>query len=68
MAEPILEATEADVLVSDDADAFKKVSDETGRAHQVCKSHVRRNTDALVDELSALIRASQDPSLDVVGV
>ncbi|KPL82531.1 hypothetical protein SE15_10390 [Thermanaerothrix daxensis] len=63
-----MEATEADVLVSDDADAFKKVSDETGRAHQVCKSHVRRNTDALVDELSALIRASQDPSLDVVGV
>ncbi len=66
--EPILEAMEAEVLVSDDADAFKKVSDETGRAHQVCKSHVRRNTDALVDELSALIRAGQDSSLDAVGV
>lgn len=66
--EPILEAVEADVLVSDDADAFKKVSDETGRAHQVCKSHVGRNTDALVDDLSALIRTGQDRSLDVIGV
>jgi transposase-like protein len=66
--EPILNAVDADVLVSDDADAFKKVSDETGRAHQVCKSHVGRNTDALVEELSALIHNSQDRSLELIGV
>jgi transposase-like protein len=66
--EPILNAVDADVLVSDDADAFKKVSDETGRAHQVCKSHVGRNTDALVEELSALIATEQDHSLDAIGV
>ena len=66
--EPILDAVDADVLVSDDADAFKKVSDETGRAHQVCKSHVGRNTDALVEELSALIATGQDHSLDAIGV
>jgi len=66
--EPILEAVDADVLVSDDADAFKKVSDETGRAQQVCKSHIGRNTDALVDELSALIQVGQDRSLETIGV
>jgi len=66
--EPILDAVDADVLVSDDADAFKKVSDETGRAHQVCKSHVGRNTDALVEELSALIRIGQDRSLESIHV
>jgi transposase-like protein len=66
--EPILEAVDADVLVTDDADAFKKVSDETGRAHQVCKSHVVRNTDALVEELSALIQTGQDRSLESLGV
>jgi len=66
--EPILDAVDADVLVSDDADAFKKVSDETGRAHQVCKSHVGRNTDALVDELSALIGAGQDQSLEIISI
>ena len=66
--EPILNAVDADVLVSDDADAFKKVSDETGRAHQVCKSHVGRNTDALVEALSALIQNGQDRSLELIGV
>ncbi len=58
--EPILDAV--------DADAFKKVSDETGRAQQVCKSHVGRNTDALVEELSALIQTGQDRSLETIGV
>ena len=66
--EPILDAVDADVLVSDDADAFKKVSDETGRSHQVCKSHVGRNTDELVNELSAIIAANQDHSLEAIGV
>ncbi len=66
--EPILEAVDADVLVTDDADGFKKVSDETGRAQQVCKSHVVRNTDALVAELSALIQTGQDHSLAAIGV
>ena len=66
--EPILDAVDADVLVSDDADAFKRISAETGRAHQVCKSHVGRNTDALVEELSALIQAGNDRSLEAILV
>ena len=66
--EPILEVVDADVLVTDDADAFKKVSDETGRAQQVCKSHVVRNTEALVEELSALIQTGQDRSLEAIGL
>jgi transposase-like protein len=66
--EPILAAVDADVVVSDDADAFKQVSDQTGRSQQVCKSHVGRNTDALVTELSAIIRAGQDHSLDAIGI
>jgi hypothetical protein len=63
-----LDAVDADVLVTDDADGFKKVSDETGRSHQVCKSHVGRNTDDLVAELSAILQAGQDHSLEVIGV
>jgi hypothetical protein len=66
--EPILDVVDADVVVSDDADAFKKVSAETGRAQQVCKSHVGRNTDALVDELTALISGGQDHSLDAIYI
>jgi transposase-like protein len=66
--EPILEAVDADVLVSDDADAFKRISDETGRAHQICKSHVGRNTDALVEELSIWVRSGNDHSLEAIQV
>jgi hypothetical protein len=66
--EPILDAVGAEVVVSDDADALKNVSDETGRAQQVCKSHVVRNTESLVDELSSLIRAGQDHSLEAIQV
>lgn len=65
---PILDAVDADVLVSDDADAFKKISDETGRAHQVCKSHVGRNTDALVEDLSTLIQSGHDHSLETIHI
>lgn len=65
---PILNAVDADIVVSDDADAFKKVSDETGRAQQVCKSHVGRNTDALVAELATIIEAGGDHSLEVIQV
>ncbi|MCG2787628.1 MAG: hypothetical protein L6461_21285 [Anaerolineae bacterium] len=66
--EPILDAVGADVVVSDDADALKNVSDETGRAQQVCKSHVVRNTESLVEELSAIISAGQDHSLEAIHV
>jgi transposase-like protein len=66
--EPILDAVDADVLVSDDADAFKQVSNETGRSHQVCKSHVGQNTDNLVAELAAIIETGQDHSLEVIGI
>lgn len=65
---PILEAVDADVLVTDDADAFKKISDETGRSHQVCKSHVVRNTEALVKDLTTLIQSGQDQSLEGIEI
>ncbi len=51
---PIAEAVGAEVLVTDDADAFKEVADEVGLKHQVCKSHVKRNTETLVEELKPL--------------
>lgn len=66
--EPILDAVDADVVVTDDADALKKVCDATGRSQQVCKSHVGRNTDALVDELTALINGGLDHSLAAIQV
>lgn len=66
--EPIAKSVGADVLVTDDADGFKTMADEAGLLHQVCKSHVKRNTEALIDEFRSLVAADQDSSLKAIGV
>jgi hypothetical protein len=59
---------EAEVLVSDDADPFKTAADASGLTHQVCKSHVRRNTDAWVDTMTPMLATDADGSLTPIGV
>jgi len=66
--EPIAESVGTEVLMTDDADGFKAVADEVGLMHQVCKSHVKRNTEALLDEFGPLVAADQDGSLKAIGV
>ena len=66
--DPIAKAVDADLLVSDDADAFKTVADELGLTHQVCKSHVKRNTEVLIDTLESLAELDKDGSLTSIGV
>lgn len=65
--EPIAEAVGAEILISDDADAFKTVADELGLEHQVCKGHVKRNTEALIESLREAI-TQDDGSLAAIGV
>lgn len=65
---PIAEAVGAEVLVNDDADAFKQVADELGMAQQVCKSHVGRNTERLVENLKPLAAQDTDGSLAEIDV
>jgi hypothetical protein len=65
---PIAESVDARVLVTDDADAFKIVADEQGLFQQVCKSHVVRNTEALIENLTLAIQADQDHSLAALGI
>ncbi|GAC1381543.1 MAG: hypothetical protein NVS4B7_02920 [Ktedonobacteraceae bacterium] len=66
--EPIAKSVGAEVLVTDDADGFKTVADEAGLLHQVCKSHVKRNTEDLIDQMRPLVAADQDGSLKTIGV
>lgn len=65
---PIAESVDARILVTDDADAFKIVADEQGLFQQVCKSHVVRNTEALIEDLSQQIRTGADGSLVELGI
>jgi transposase-like protein len=66
--EPIAKAVEAEILVSDDADAFKTVADELGLEHQVCKSHVKRNTETFVENMQPQVKSDEDGSLAAIGV
>jgi transposase-like protein len=61
--EPIADQVGAHTLVTDDADAFKQAADESGLDQQVCKSHVVRNTEALLATLRVAIENRQDSSL-----
>src|SRR5437764_12529674 len=66
--EPIAKSVGATVLVTDDADGFKTVADEVGVQHQVCKAHVLRNTEALIERYQPLVANDADGSLAAVGV
>jgi transposase-like protein len=66
--EPIAKSVGARVLVTDDADGFKTVADETGLEHQVCKAHVLRNTDTLIERYQPLVAKDADGSLQAIGV
>ena len=61
-------ALEAEVIVIDDADAFKQVADELGLNHQVCKKHVERNTEALIESLKPQVKEDKDGSLEAIKV
>ena len=52
---------EVEVLVTDDADAFKAVADEQGLKHQVCRAHVTQNILRLVGELGTQALEAPDP-------
>src|SRR5260370_9075104 len=46
----------------------KTVADEVGVQHQVCKAHVLRNTDALIDKYQPFVASDADGSLGAIGV
>lgn len=65
---PIAEVVGAQVLVTDDADALRSVADELGLDQQVCKGHVKRNTEALIEHLRPETVTDGDGSLAAIGV
>ena len=66
--EPVVEAVDAQLLVSDDADAFKSVANDLELEHQVCKSHVKRNTEAFIESMEPKVESDEDGSLVAIGV
>jgi transposase-like protein len=64
----VADAVQAQVLVSDDADGFKTAASDNGLKHQVCKSHVLRNTQAWHAQIRPALARDADGSLHAIGV
>ena len=47
----VAEKVDAEVIVSDGLDSYKRVADELDLDHQICRKHVKRNLDELADAL-----------------
>ncbi len=58
----VVEAVEPDVLVTDDHGAYTEVVDAMGLDHQICRSHVQRNVDAIAESLNKHRSASRNHS------
>jgi transposase-like protein len=65
---PIAEQVGAKLLVTDDADSLKTVAEEVDLDQQICKSHVKRNTEALIADLRAILERGTDTSLTALGI
>jgi transposase-like protein len=65
---PIAEQVGAKLLVTDDADSLKAVAEAVGLDQQICKGHVKRNTDALIADLRTVLERNTDTSLVALGV
>jgi transposase-like protein len=64
----LADAIGAEIVVTDDADPFKSAADASGRDHQVCKTHVGRNTEAWVEAIAPALATDADGSLAGIGV
>ncbi len=55
----VAEQVQAEVLISDDLDTYKRVADTLALEHQVCRSHVKRNVDALAEDLRGQLQEGE---------
>ncbi len=64
---PIAEQVGAKLLITYDVDSLKAVAEEVDLDQQICKSHVKRNTEALIADLRAILEHGSDTSLAALG-
>lgn len=57
----VSEAVNAEVIVSDDLNAYKKVADMLGLDHQICRNHVKRNVEELATALTEQLQEAGSP-------
>lgn len=60
----VMEEVQGEVLVSDEHSAYPEIAEELGVDHQICRSHVKRNTDDLADSLTRQLQQQEAPPED----
>jgi len=61
----VVEDVDADVIVSDDHGAYKETAMGLGLAHQICRSHVKRNVDELAESIGQQLKRKEPLPEDV---
>lgn len=61
----VIAEVEPEVLVSDDHGSYNEVVDEEGLDHQICRSHMKRNTDQLSDSIDQHLDRAESLPQDV---
>ena len=68
--QPFLEELQAifevELLLSDDQDSYKRIADDLGLTHGICRAHVNRNAARLVGQLGERALTSPDPVPEAV--
>ncbi len=55
----VAEQVAAELLVSDGLDTYRRVADDRGLDQQMCRNHMKRNADALADELRGQLKKEE---------
>ena len=58
LIQTVAEQYQAEVLVSDDWGSYQGVADELGLAHQICRTHVKRNVDDRTERIRQRLKQS----------
>ena len=61
----VAEKVDAEVLISDDLNAYKNVADDLGLDHQTCRSHINRNTEETADSILKQLDPDEEVPDDV---
>ncbi len=61
----VMEDVDAEVIVSDNHGAYNAVANELGLDHQICRSHAKRNMDALAKSIREQLKKNETLPKDV---
>lgn len=63
--ETVIEQVDAEVFISDGHEAYGEVADKTGKEHQICRNHAKRNADDTATSIDRQLDAESEPPAEV---